>query len=228
MSTIYLEPVGGLCNRLRAVFSYLMTARNESSDLAVYWPKDNSNQHSSFLDFFKRVKGVNFISSQTEKPKQVGWIQSNGSDNYHSRGVVDYTTLEPLDYIKTIIIDRQQTLENNYISVHVRRTDHTLLAKKHNSFTCDKEFEAYIKTTGKNKNLYIATDNKKTYNQFKSKFKNKVKFNYWECIGDGSPESRTTSTQDSIVDLFMCAAGDEFMGSGWSSFSKVIKDLRQI
>ena len=59
-------------------------------------------------------------------------------------------------------------MDKNYISAHIRRTDHINLAKKHNCYTDDDEFINFLDKS--NKNIYIATDNETTYNKFKQKY----------------------------------------------------------
>ena len=83
--------------------------------------------------------------------------------------------------MKKLITDRQDIIGKNYISVHIRRTDHINSAKINNRYTSDEDFINFI---DKNldfyldKNIYIATDNITTYNYFEEKYKNRVKFKY--------------------------------------------------
>ena len=116
-------------------------------------------------------------------------------------------------------------LDKNYISVHIRRTDHIKYATQNNHFTTDEDFYNYIDKFDINKNIYIATDNEITYNDFKKKYSNRIKFDYHIVNKDSF---RQTSLHDAIVDLYMCVYADDFMGSGYSSFSHLINILRQI
>lgn len=113
-------------------------------------------------------------------------------------------------------------VHNEYKSVHIRRTDHIDLAKSRNKFTSNKIFNNFINKN--NKNLYIATDNIKTYNAFKKRHREKVKFKYHK---NNEESFRKTSLRDAIIDIYMCVYSDKFMGSGFSSFSKLIMSLRR-
>jgi len=116
-------------------------------------------------------------------------------------------------------------LNKNYISVHIRRTDHIQLAKYNNRYTDDEEFINFLDKSDNNKNIYIATDNKITYNKFKKKYQNRIKIDYHKTNNNSL---RKTSLQDAIIDIYICVYSDDFMGSGWSSFSRVIKSLRML
>jgi hypothetical protein len=75
------------------------------------------------------------------------------------------------------------------------------------------------------KNLYIATDNKDTYNIFKNRYTNKIKINYTNEVYNSL---RHTSIKDAIIDLYMCVYSNNFKGSGWSSFTETIEQLRSL
>ena len=67
------------------------------------------------------------------------------------------------------------------------------------------------------------SSNEITYNKFKTKYKNRIKFDYHETNNN---RLRKTSLKDSIIDIYMCIYSDDFMGSGWSSFSDLINACR--
>jgi hypothetical protein len=99
------------------------------------------------------------------------------------------------------------------------------LAKKNNRYTTDDEFIDFLDKSDNNKNIYIASDNEITYNKFKKKYQNRIKFDYHKT---NKSAIRQTSLQDAIIDIYMCVYSDDFMGSGWSSFSDLIKMLRML
>lgn len=134
-----------------------------------------------------------------------------------------YDKLKLKSYMKKIIFDKVDILNKNYISVHIRRTDHIHLAIKNNCYTTDEYFIDFLDKS--DKNIYIATDNKKTYNKFKVKYQERIKFEYHQT---NYKSLRQTSLQDAIIDIYMCVYSDDFKGSGWSSFSDLIKSLRML
>jgi len=115
-------------------------------------------------------------------------------------------------------------LNNNYIAVHIRRTDHINPARKKKAYTNDDLFINFINENLNDSNLYIATDNKETYDNFKNKYNNKVKFEYHETFNN----LRHTTLKDSIIDLFMCVYAQKFIGTSYSSFSDLITNLRKL
>ena len=119
--------------------------------------------------------------------------------------------------MKKIINERINILNNNYISVHVRHTD-----LNNNN---DDEYYSFIKNElnkDNSFNLYIASDNKNSYNKFKNDFKDRIKFNYHHKING----LRQTSLKDAIIDLYMCVNSKKFKGTYFSSFSGFIIHVR--
>ena len=223
---IVVKPRGGLCNYLRVIFSYYLLAQKRKQELIVIWVITDKCP-GWFLDFFEPVKGIIFERTNDKQYK----INHSGC-RQHRNFQPNYTYLKPLSIINNIIKEKQSLLNNNYIAVHVRRTDHVNLAQKHNMYTSDTDFCNFIDneickttTTLGSLNLYIATDNNLTYDMFKQKYNNLVKIPYHDVVIEGF---RKTSLRDAIVDLFMCARAHSFQGSGYSSFSGLINSLRLI
>ncbi len=111
-----------------------------------------------------------------------------------------------------------------YISVHIRRTDHILLAKEYNRFTTDEDFINFINQND-NYNLYLATDNFETQQKFYELFKKKIKF--INFINKNNNNLRKTSLNYAVIDLYMCIYSYKFMGSGFSSFTDYIIHQRE-
>lgn len=118
-------------------------------------------------------------------------------------------------------------IKNKYNAVHIRRTDHIDWARRKEVLTTtDNEFNTFIKKNkNKNKNLYIATDDPKTYRVFKKRYRKNVKFKYHKI---NAAKTRKTSLRDAIIDIYMSVYSDQFMGSDFSSFSEIITKLRDI
>jgi hypothetical protein len=211
-----IQPLGGLCNYLRVIFSYFAYAKSTNSKLTVIWlvtPECNGK----FSDYFESIPNMKIVYVV---PKKVE-IFYTGTRPLEIK--YNYDDLKLLPDMKSIIKLRIETLENNYIAVHIRRTDHIKLAKRKNNFTDDDEFITFLDKFKSNKNIYIATDNEITYKTFQQKYSELIKFNYH--VSNPSVR-RHTSLKDAIIDLFMCALSSEFLGSGRSSFSDTITELR--
>ena len=219
MTDIVIEAKSGLCNRLRAVFSHHQYARSVNSKLIVIWVK-NSACPGCFLDYFEPVKNIEFVS---KPPKKKIYYSGGGwHPKYDPVKMYLYGELELLPDLKKTIAEKKSVLEDCYVAVHIRRTDHVSLAKRKSTYTTDKEFLNFI-DKNKTKNLYIATDNKKTYDQFSSKYGKLVKFKYHSTTGG----LRKTTLKDAIADLYMCIYADQFMGTTHSSFTGTIRQMRE-
>jgi len=213
---IIIKPTGGLCNYLRVVFSYYSKAIHENKRLLVVWETTDACP-GYFLDYFKPVDNIIF---------------TNYNDNYridytgceiHKDFPPNYSLLKVKDTITSLIQKKKEKL-GPYIAVHIRRTDHISKAKKNNCFTSDEDFFMYLDKMKDNKSIYIATDNIHTFTLFKNKYGGSIPFEYHKT----RPKYllRRTSLLDAIVDLFMCIEADDFMGSGYSSFSECICAIR--
>lgn len=216
---ITIQPIGGLCNYLRTIFSYYEYTRKNNLELNVIWLKTDACP-GYFLDYFEPIPHVSF-KKQVDKDVKIDYKGYAIKKGFSPK----YDKLKLKSYIKKIVFDKIKILNKNYISVHIRRTDHKKIAKKTNNYTNNKEFIDFLDKSDNNKNIYIATDNKITYNKFKKKYKNRIKFKYHKENKDST--LRHTSLQDAIIDIYMCVYSDDFMGSGWSSFSKLIEKLRE-
>ena len=215
MITVY--PGGGLSNYLRVIFSYYEYAESINSELNVIWIKTSACP-GHFLDYFEPVKNINFIN--THKPHiKVDYKGCGIHINFKPK----YDKLKLKPYLKKIVFDKLDILNKNYIAVHIRRTDHISLAKKNNCYTDDGEFINFIDKSYKD--IYIATDNEITYNKFKTKYTDRIIFDYHETNNNSL---RKTSLRDAIIDIYMCVYSDDFMGSRWSSFSSLISSLRML
>ena len=218
--SITILPQNGLCNRLRVIFSYYTFAQKQNKVLKVIWLK-NHLCPGYFDDYFEPINNITFIKEKTSDEK----IFYTGIFP-HQKYTPSYKHLKLKSEIKEIIDNNIKTLTSPYVAVHIRRTDHAALAIRHNNFTTDKAFMRFINKT-KPAPVYVATDNKQTHTLYKNRYKHRIKLPYHDLINGGTGK-RKTSLRDSIVDLYICVNAAHFMGSGQSSFSGVIKQLRSL
>lgn len=237
MNTIVVQPTGGLCNYLRVVFSYYEYAKQQGKSLIVIWyVTDACNGY--YLDYFQPVDGIIFKKDNNDDLP----IDYKGCST-HSEIKPNYSMLKLIPELQETINKKIVSLEN-YIAIHVRRTDHIELAKSKNRFTTDEEFIQFVNQYPEH-NLYVATDNRKTQDMFIEKFPEKIKevklinkemdrkHLYFIGINGETREDisnclRKTDLSDAITDIFVCVGSSKFKGSGWSSFSDFIKDMRGI
>jgi len=209
--------LGGLCNKLRVVFSYNQYAKILNKKLVIIWSK--SEQCTGlFLDYFEPVENVLFLESNKDKLK-IDYTSHDELSDYPS----NYSELKLLPSILEKIKEKINILERNYISFHIRRTDHVDYAKNIGKYVDDNFFIDFIEKNLQDKNLFIATDNKDTYDLFKSKYKKNVKFDYYNTIIN---KTRHTTLEESIIDIYVCVYSSKFTGTTYSSFSMFIDVLR--
>lgn len=126
-----------------------------------------------------------------------------------------YSKLKLLPHIENKIKNNINLLENNYIAVHIRRTDNLESIKK-------SPDSVFIKIIEENKscNLYLATDNLETQQNFIKKYSNKIKV--INLIKGKINPIRNTNLESAIIDLYMCIYSSKFLGSYYSSFTDFI------
>ncbi len=220
-----IQPTGGLCNRLRVVFSYYKYSKYLNQKLIIIWePLPTCNGY--FLDYFQEIDDDVIFEKNNKHNEKIFYKGGKPHPKFNQYNYAKiYEKLKLLTHLQENIQNKIKTMNNNYIAVHIRRTDHINLAKRNNRYTSDQEFIDFIKNR-KESNVYVATDNKITYNQIKYELKkyNKNIFNFCNFLSNRN--RRKTNLEDSIVDLFMCVYANNFKGSGYSSFSDLIKQLR--
>ena len=213
--SIVIKTIFGLCNRLRFMFSYYKFSKENNKKLIVIWENDNDCP-GFFLDYFEPINGITF------KRKDRGRFKIDSSDHDMKPGYnPDYKELKLLPHMIDIIKNKMNLLGSKYIALHIRRTDHIELAKFVGQYNSDEKFLQFIKNEKKNNfNIYLATDNKETYEMIHRQ--HNLILPYHNIVNS----LRQTSLQDSIIDLFMCVYADKFIGTNYSSFTALIDYLR--
>lgn len=222
MEKITIKIPDGLCNRLRTLYPFLEYCEINSYKLNVIWPI-NKFCESSYNSVFDSHDNLNFIDEKKKKahidycghspPDYLLKLLNNS--NY-------YKFFSPNESIKNQVYSLTKDIDSTFNSIHIRRTDHIGLAKKNKVFTEDSTFIKYIEDS--KYPVYLATDCNITQKKFLQYFGSKV-FVY-KLIDQGI-KLRQTSLEHSVIDIIMCSLSNNFMGSGYSSFSDLIYSLRQ-
>lgn len=209
---IVLKPVSGLCNRLRAMFSYLTYARSINQHLLVAW-NVTLECNGRFIDYFYVPNNVTIVPRYFGKIDYITNEPHPVTYNYNELRLLPHME-EKINTIKSIL--------GKYIAVHIRRTDHILLAKQQQLYLED---QAYIDFINKypDYNVYIATDNIETQNYFNGLYGDRIKV---IPSMNNSLNLRKTTLEQAIIDLYVCAGSDLFMGASYSSFTDTILMLR--
>ena len=83
--------------------------------------------------------GLEMIRIGEKKRSIITNLNDNGIKNISIKPYVFNTDKNSLIWVKY-----NRSINNNYISVHIRRTDHISLAKKNNKYTTDQDFITFL------------------------------------------------------------------------------------
>ncbi len=218
--SVRLHAVGGLCNRASAILGY----RSMHGPIDVLWASDEYVSHARFSDVFDPLEGVTFYDEgeytvqDYAPPADVspGWERA-------------YTDLRPVEAIANAIAVHREALGDNYVAIHVRRTDMVPLAEWLDlSLTTDEQFREFVDRHAPLP-VYLATDNGETQRRFVGdpRVRINVPLDGVE-IHEGGDHHRNGSLADAVIDMFVCAGATHFLGAGFGTFSHTIELLRKL
>ena len=150
MKTIVIKPTGGLCNRFRFIFSFIRKFIDENKfhkyKFIIVWKIDNCcNGHIDC--FFQDIENVKFVSNYDKKPYLSGSkiIMKNYNNINYLEKIPIFLNTNMFNKIRKIIMKK---LKNNYISIHIRRTDlQNILEnkdKRKNKIVSDEKYIEFI------------------------------------------------------------------------------------
>lgn len=222
----YVYPTEGFSNRLRVIMAFKTLQPKLNKKIKVYWDnKDCDN----FLDIFQPIHNIDFVTPQS-KYNYIGYesypdiLKKYGMSYSYNKEIDVYKNLKLLPKIQNIVDNfiRNNSLKDG-ISLHIRRTDHSKLAKNKGKYTTDEDFYNFIELFPSNTPIFLATDNLNTQLQFLDKYRGRI---YVYKMIYPTKNLRQTSLKDSVIDIFICSKIKNFKGSGYSSFSDTIKILK--
>lgn len=228
--SIHILVRSGLCNRLRVVFSYYKYAITQQKKLIVTWVI-NPACPQFFDKLFEPINNVTFTNHKFPDDYYT-YIGCLSHPEFNEHKMFLYDGLVPKSHILNKIKNILTKLKDNFVAVHIRRTDITPdLKLKHKPYTSDLAFQQFVNENLKHdfKNLYIATDNKETYDKFKIMYPKHVVLPYHTVVRNqhNHKRFRHTRVEDAVVDLFVCSAATNFKGTFFSSFSETICQFRK-
>lgn len=212
-----LCPHQGLCNRLENVFSHLGETRARGETLTLIW-QDNAECSGNFYDFFLPIEGLEIVDIPVpENHKQI-WTPMTPSF-YELMG----RELKPTEMVLSKTKEWTD-LMGEFIAAHVRHTDFIYWADY--AFKIDiksnRHFFAFIDEHEPDTKIFLASDNAADQGGFRRRYGERVFFNPITP----SQDRRKTTLQEAVIDLFVCVAAKDFLGTRCSSFSKTILTLR--
>lgn len=226
----------GLCNRIRTMLGYYYLCKLNNKRLKVYWTADTIC-NGKFLDYYEPIPDIIFVESkirtkfdfkgQTTFRKPL-LDNTNLTDNQIKAAEIQCYKLIKL---KQSVIDQIDSFlkENNVnydkmVGIHVRRTDHVVVAKNANMYTPDEAFFKFV-DNHKDFKIYLATDNKMTQDMFIQKYGDRVVF--YKPISS-STNKRKTLLGHAVVDIEILSKCKHFKGTKYSSFTRTVNLFRTI
>jgi hypothetical protein len=213
-----VEAIGGLCNRLRVVLSYLEAYRH----VDVIWRPNGEIAGARFEDVFQPLQGVRFFSDYDESVPRTTDALPGVSWSHRLRDVF------LLSRIHAIWRDMRNVYPQ-YDALHVRRTD----LETHRKGMLPPEDEWIWWAHGQPGPVYLATDNGTTQQEYVGALDRAgVEVFYLIKIEEHPLQNesghRNTTLADAAIDLFMCGGSRGFKGTAGSSFSDTAEMLRNL
>lgn len=246
---IYLRPVAGLCNRLRAINSAIALARDTCQPLHVYWridqemntcfrrlfnvPEDfvlNDAGRESFAArlFYSRYNFVcrNFGSVQKWNCKKIAkvgrpWVITSFAPFYDGMSV-GYDWLRPIDAIQLKINAFRREYGRDVIAMHIRRTDNEMSRKLSPLSLFEKKIKDHLSDNSRQR-FFIASDDNSVKDSLRKQFGTAI-----VTRDHVARREDANGVEDAVVDLFLLAGCSRLYGSGWSSFSEVAAQIGHI
>lgn len=223
---------GGLCNRIRVILSGL--ALEPEKPLVIVWKKEPAVSGSHFLEVFQPIPKVKFVDTFVGKEIRKECHELCPESEW--RHLVKL--LKPKPPVQSRINKVLDKLTRPFIAVHVRRTDliPRLDDPGYDSFfkfiddflTARHRSNSHTNIFGSDKyepNVYVATDNAETLAVFATRYGSRLV----SCGARYAPtRKRQTELADAVVDMFVCAEAEHFMGTPKSSFSEMIEQIRTV
>ena len=235
---IYIEPYGGLCNRMRTVASAIEMGKKFNTKVTIFWTKRRSfNCH--FYSLFEPIDNVevvkinpyfSFIRNKIKK-KAICFYDEKNSEKikrpvvrgediyifscYQFYDVNGYKCFSPVQDITDRVNKLKPFFSEHMVGVHIRRTDNVQSIINSPTELFENEIRTQIKENPLCK-FYLSTDSKDEEDQLKSLFGPSIITQGEKELSRGKEEGILAA----YVDLLALSHCYKIFGSFWSSFSQ--------
>ncbi len=213
--------VGGLCNRLRAIFDWKVKLAARDEPLVAVWAPDHYVSFAKFSDVLGPLPGievayegpVDHVALDELKPDEA-WMRL-------------YQDLMPTYGLQARIAECKRRLGEPYNAVHARGGDH----KPHARNRGWPQLSGYAvgDMMTRPERVFYACDSA-ALQALAGGPSDKIVMAEFIRGGDDKQDiedhRRHTTLQHAVVDLFVCAGAKHFLGTPGSSFSETIDILR--
>jgi hypothetical protein len=215
--TLFVQPIGGLCNRLRVIISYLLVARSQRKKLVVFWVP-----HAACLALFKELFVIPVATDLEIREPALGPPGGTTVTCYRHPDAPPESewiptvmeVLVPLVPLQARIDELLGVLGSDFTAVHIRRTDHN------SNYDKDADYVTFG-AAGSGK-VFAATDNIQSMVTLRRGLGDRLVYG-----GKFAKAGiRMTAVNDAVVDLWTSARASRFKGTYYSSFSDWIEMMR--
>lgn len=250
---LIIQPIGGLCNRIRAINSAKMLAKERGDSLTVIW-NINHELGCPFEDLFissKDFKVINIRSKWNLKKlflqttsrfvnndeirshKGEGLLEEAFRNNLPSKVYIateehfypchEYSSFVPTLKMQKRIKSMTDQLGTHAVGVHIRRTDNMPAIGKSSTQCFIQSMELEI-ANNSDTMFYVATDDFSEEEALRNYFPERIISNENRDLSRDS----VAGIQDAMIDLYTLAATNKIIGSYFSSFTDIAADMHQI
>ena len=250
---IIIQPIGGLCNRMRAINSARILAKTRGDKLTVIWNVNPElgcpfeklfertdafkviNIHSKFnvIKLFHQLTGQRIGNDEIRSLRQDGNLPKEYVDTLKKKLFIateehffvnhDYTCFVPTKEIRDKISTLTKEYKAHNVGVHIRRTDNKPAIGKSST-------QAFIDSIQKeldadpNTMFYLATDDLNEEANLRKIFGDHILSNESRDLSRDSVQG----IMDALVDLTCLSKTDKIIGSFFSSFTDIAADMTKI
>ena len=250
---IFIEPIGGLANRMRMIASYIEFAEKNGLDVSCVW-NINNELGASFHSLFRDTDRVRFVSdkklklySSNQKNLLKRWVVKclNKCNGFHfvvkdsdiaiygdnlegilSKQVCMYVT----DFSMFIPNYELQSIIDTYCEQFTMNTIGLHIRRTDNVLSIEKSplslFENAIQKellVDAKTKFYVTSDDETVEKSLKEKFADKVIIREKQY---GREDEQ--GIKDAVIDLYLLSKTKKIYGSYWSSFSDIASRIGQI
>lgn len=250
---VIIQPIGGLCNRIRAINSAWMLSKERGVKLTVIW-NINHELGCPFEELFEPTKAFRVINIRSKWNLSKIFLQATSrfinNDEIRSHkgdGLLDeayrkalpskvyiateehfypchsYELFTPIPSIQKRIREMTRDFGPHAVGVHIRRTDNKPAIGKSSTEAFIASMDAELKEHPDTV-FYLATDDRNEEATLREAFGDLIISNKDRDLSRDS----ISGIQDAMVDLYALASTKKIIGSYFSSFTDIAADMHKI
>lgn len=250
---LIIQPIGGLCNRIRAINSAWMLAKERGDKLTVIWNVNHelgcpfeelfeSNSNFKVINIHSKWNLRKLFLQTTSHFINNEEIKNNKADGLlfedyrkalpskiyiateeHFYPCHSYELFTPIPSIQKRIQEMTRDFSSHTVGVHIRRTDNIPAIGKSSTEAFIASMDAELKAHPDTV-FYLATDDRDEEARLREAFGDLIISNKDRDLSRDS----VSGIQDAMIDLYSLSSTTKIIGSYFSSFTDIAADMHQI